>query len=365
MKTAVPIERVSAEAFVVPTDAHESDGTFEWDSTTIVVCRVSAGGATGLGYTYAARAAATFIDDALGDLLQGRDALDTAAAYVAMRVACRNNGRSGITSAAVSAIDNALWDLKGRLLGVPVVTLLGSARDAVPVYGSGGFTSYSIQELQNQLFGWVADGMTRVKMKIGRAAGDDVIRVAAARKAIGDDAELFVDANGAYPRHVALGQAQRFAESRVTWFEEPVSSDDLDGLSLIVDHAPPGMAVAAGEYGYVSYDFRRLLERRAVDVLQADATRCGGITGFLTAAALAEAWNTPLSAHTAPSIHVHVCAAIANVVHIEYFHDHTRIEQMFFDGAARADHGWLRPDRGRPGLGLDFKENDAAPYRVA
>jgi L-alanine-DL-glutamate epimerase-like enolase superfamily enzyme len=124
------------------------------------------------------------------------------------------------------------------------------------------------------------------------------------------------------------------------------------------------MAVAAGEYGYDVYDFRRLLEARAVDVLQADATRCGGITGFLKAAALAEAWNTPLSAHTAPSLHVQVCSALANVVHIEYFHDHVRIEQMFFDGAARARDGVLRADRCRPGLGLDFKRADAAPYRT-
>jgi L-alanine-DL-glutamate epimerase-like enolase superfamily enzyme len=365
MTPSAPIERVSAAAYRVPTDAPESDGTFEWDSTTMVVCRVTAGGATGIGYSYAGRAAAAFIEDALAHAIAGCDALDTNAAYVAMRVACRNHGRSGITSAAVSAVDNALWDLKGRLLDAPVVALLGAARGEVPVYGSGGFTSYTIQRLQNQLFGWVAEGITRVKMKIGRHAAADVQRVAAARTAIGPDAELFVDANGAYPRHVALEQAKRFDEQRVTWFEEPVSSDDVDGLALMVDRAPAGMAIAAGEYGYVVYDFRRWLERRAVDVLQADATRCGGITGFLKAAALAEAWNTPLSAHTAPSIHVHVCSAIANVVHIEYFYDHTRIEQMFFDGAARADHGVLRPDRSRPGLGLEFKASDAEPYRVA
>jgi L-alanine-DL-glutamate epimerase-like enolase superfamily enzyme len=365
MTPSAPIERVSAAAYRVPTDAPESDGTFEWDSTTMVLCRVTAGGATGIGYSYAGRAAATFIEDALAHTIAGCDALDTNAAYVAMRVACRNNGRRGVTSAAVSAVDNALWDLKGRLLDAPVVTLLGAARAEVPVYGSGGFTSYTIERLQNQLFGWVAEGITRVKMKIGRDASADVQRVAAARKAIGPDAELFVDANGAYPRHVALEQAGRFDKQRVTWFEEPVSSDDVDGLALMVDRAPAGMAIAAGEYGYVVYDFRRWLEHRAVDVLQADATRCGGITGFMKAAALAEAWNTPLSAHTSPSVHVHVCSAIANVVHIEYFYDHTRIEQMFFDGAARADHGVVRADRSRPGLGLEFKASDAEPYRVA
>lgn len=365
MTVAIPIERVSAEAFVVPTDAHESDGTFEWDATTMVICRVVSGGVTGIGYTYAARAAATFIDEALARAIQGHDALDTTAAYVSMRVASRNNGRSGIASAAVSAVDTALWDLKGRVLGVPIASLIGGAREAVPAYGSGGFTSYTIERLQRQLAGWIEEGITRVKMKVGRDACEDVRRVAAARAAIGPGAELFVDANGAYPRHVALDQAARFDSQRVTWFEEPVSSDDVEGLSLMVERAPAGMAIAAGEYGYVVYDFRRLLESRAVDVLQADATRCGGITGFLKASALAEAWNTPLSAHTAPSIHVHACSGVANVAHIEYFHDHTRIEQMFFDGAARAVNGMLRADRSRPGLGLELKTSDAAPYRVA
>ena len=365
MTAAASIERVSVETFVVPTDAPESDGTFEWTSTTLVLCTVEAGGHRGMGYTYAARAAAVFIADALAPAIAGRDALDIPGAWVAMRQACRNNGRSGITSAAVSAVDNALWDLKGRLLDVPVVGLLGAARDSVPAYGSGGFTSYSIDRLQRQLAGWVENGITRVKMKIGRSANDDVGRVAAAREAIGPDAELFVDANGAYPRHVALEQAARFEAQHVTWFEEPVSSDDLEGLALLVDRAPDGMAIAAGEYGYTEYDFRHLLQARAVDVLQADATRCGGITGFLKAAALAEAWNTPLSAHTAPSLHVHVCSAIASVAHIEYFHDHTRIEQMFFDGAARATGGVLRADRSRPGLGLEFKRSDAERFRAA
>jgi L-alanine-DL-glutamate epimerase-like enolase superfamily enzyme len=365
MIPAAAIEHISAEAFRVPTDAPESDGTFEWDATTMVLCRVTAGGITGLGYTYAAGAAAQLIDSSLAPVVHGRSALDTTEAYVAMRIACRNNGRSGLASAAVSAVDTALWDLKGRILGVPVVTLIGGSRDGVPAYGSGGFTSYSVERLQQQLAGWVAQGITRVKMKIGRDPRADVDRVAAARAAIGPDAELFVDANGAYPRHVALEQAARFAQQHVTWFEEPVSSDDLDGLALLVDRAPAGMAIAAGEYGYVVYDFRRLLEARAVDVLQADATRCGGITGFLKASALAEAWNTPLSAHTAPSIHVHACSGVANAINIEYFHDHTRIEQMFFDGAARAANGVLRVDRSRPGLGLEFKTSDAAPYRVA
>jgi L-alanine-DL-glutamate epimerase-like enolase superfamily enzyme len=246
-----------------------------------------------------------------------------------------------------------------------VVTLLGGARDAVPAYGSGGFTSYSVERLQRQLAGWIGEGLTRVKMKIGRAPAEDEARVKAARQAIGPRAELFVDANGAYTRKQALAQADRFAEQRVAWLEEPVSSDDLEGLALMVERAPAGMAIAAGEYGYDTVYFRRMLQARAVDVLQADATRCGGITGFLKAAALTEAWNLPLSAHTAPSLHVQVCSAVPHVCHIEYFHDHARIEQLLFDGAARPSAAGLAADRGRDGLGLVFKREDAAPYRCA
>jgi L-alanine-DL-glutamate epimerase-like enolase superfamily enzyme len=276
--------------------------------------------------------------------------------------AVRNLGRPGIASMAVAAVDSALWDLKARLLGVSVVTLLGAVRREVPVYGSGGFTSYSVEELRRQLGGWVADGISRVKMKVGRDAAQDAQRVRAAREAIGSTAELFVDANGAYTRKQALAQANRFAESDVSWFEEPVPSDDLEGLRLLRDRGPAGMAMTAGEYGYDLPYFRRMLDAGAVDILQADATRCGGITGFVRVAALCEAAGIPLSAHTAPSLHAHVCCALAPVIHVEYFVDHARIEDMLFDGALTPRGGSLQPDRSRPGFGLELKRSEAARY---
>jgi L-alanine-DL-glutamate epimerase-like enolase superfamily enzyme len=362
-RAAAPIQSLAVGVFVIPTDAPESDGTFQWNATTMVVVEVEAGGERGLGYTYADGAAATFAASVLAPAIRGIDALDIPAAWTAMTRALRNNGRPGIASCAVSAVDAALWDLKGRLLDVSVLDLLGAARESVPVYGSGGFTSYSIERLQAQLGGWVADGIARVKMKIGREPDADARRVAAARAAIGPGAELFVDANGAYTAKQALAQAARFVEQRVTWLEEPVSSDDLAGLALMVRRAPAGMDIAAGEYGYDLFYFERMLAAGAVDVLQADATRCGGVTGFLRTAALAEARAIPLSAHTAPSLHVLPCSAIAHVRHIEYFHDHVRIERELFDGAAVARDGVLRADRSRHGLGLDLKRSNAERYR--
>jgi L-alanine-DL-glutamate epimerase-like enolase superfamily enzyme len=360
----LPIERLDVSVYAIPTDAPEADGTLRWDRTTLVVVETAAGNRRGLGYTYADTATARLIADLLADVVVGRDAFAVPAAWAAMVRAIRNLGRPGIASMAIAAVDAALWDLKARLLELPLVTLLGAARAEVPVYGSGGFTSYPVARLQSQLAGWAAAGIARVKMKIGACPADDLGRVRAARDAIGIGVELFVDANGAYDRKQALAFADAFADLGVSWFEEPVSSDDLDGLRLMRDRAPAGMEIAAGEYGYDLFTFRRMLDAGAVDVLQADASRCAGITEFLRVGALCEARSLPLSAHTAPSLHLHPCCAVGPVRHLEYFHDHVRIEQLLFDGALIPVDGALRPDPSRPGLGLDLKRQDAEQWRI-
>ncbi len=155
--------------------------------------RPQAGGKTGLGYSYADTATARLVRDLLAGVVKGRDAMAVPGAHAAMVAAIRNLGRPGIASMAISAVDAALWDLKARLLDVALVTLLGAVRDSAPVYGSGGFTSYSHEQLRDQLGGWAAAGIPRVKMKIGRHPADDLRRVRLAREAIGPDAELFVD----------------------------------------------------------------------------------------------------------------------------------------------------------------------------
>jgi L-alanine-DL-glutamate epimerase-like enolase superfamily enzyme len=361
---AVPIEHVDVGAYTVPTDMPESDGTFEWTETTLVVVHVYAGGECGLGFTYADTSTAVLIRDKLAPLLGGCDALGIAGRWRDMVHAIRNMGRPGIASMAIAAVDIALWDLKAKLLNVPMVTLLGAVRDAIPVYGSGGFTSYSEAQLCEQLRRWASNGVSRVKMKVGRDPAGDVDRVAAVRGAIGPDVELFVDANGAYGRKQALAMAEAYSGYGVSWFEEPVSSDDLEGLRLIRDRAPAGMDITAGEYGYDLVYFRRMLDAGAVDVLQADATRCAGITGFMRVAALCEACGLALSSHCAPSVHAHAACAAAPVRHLEYFHDHVRIEQLLFEGVLTPRQGALYPDLSRPGLGLAFKHSDARRYEA-
>jgi len=358
------IRRVTARAYEIPTDGPEADGTLEWDRTTLVLVEVEAGGETGLGYTYADACLVPLIAQKLAKVIEGRQALDIPGAGAALWRSVRNLGRSGLAATAISAIDAALWDLKAKLAGLPLALLLGRARDTVPIYGSGGFTSYSDGRLRGQLAGWVErDGCRWVKMKIGSEPERDPARVAAARRAIGEHG-LFVDANGAFTARQALALAGRFAQEGVSWFEEPVSSDDIEGLSLMRLEAPAGMEIAAGEYGYTLDDFLRLIARPSIDVLQADASRCGGISGFLAAGALAAAHHIDLSGHCAPALHRHVACAVPRLRHLEWFHDHVRIEHMLFDGAPEPRDGAISPDLSRPGLGLAFKEADAERYRV-
>lgn len=364
-RDTTPIAAVRARAFTIPTDAPEADGTFEWQATTLVVVEIDADGCTGLGYTYTDACAAALIRDTLAPELLHRDAACVRALTQGLWRRVRNIGRAGVAATAISAVDCALWDLRAKLAGLPLVQLLGGpVRESVPIYGSGGFTSYSDAQLREQFERWVTDnGCRAVKMKVGSHPARDPERVECARAAIGD-AALFVDANGALSVKSALACARRFAQCDVTWFEEPVSSDDLAGLRAVRRAAPPAMDIAAGEYAYTPDDFRRMLEAQAVDVMQADASRCGGVSGFLQAAALCDASHIPLSAHCAPALHLHVAAAAPRLRHVEWFHDHVRIEAMLFDGAPIARDGAIRPDLSRPGCGLEFKHRDAQHFAV-
>jgi L-alanine-DL-glutamate epimerase-like enolase superfamily enzyme len=360
-----PVEAVTWAAYRIPTDAPEADGTFAWDATTMVVVHVRAAGHTGLGWTYAAAAAGHLVGELLAGTVTGRCALDVTGAYHAMHRAVRNIGRPGVAATAISAVDVALWDLKARLLGVRLARLLGAVHDEVPVYGSGGFTSYPEDRLAAQLSGWVHDqGIPRVKIKIGEAWGRavyrDLARVAHARRVSGPGAELYVDANGAYSRKQAVRVAARMAEHDVSWFEEPVSSDDLDGLRAVRAAVAPD--VTAGEYGYDLPYFQRMCD--AVDCLQADVSRCGGITEWVRVAALAAAHNLDISSHCAPYLHLDAALASPRLRHLEWFHDHVRIESMLLDGAPGLAGGALRPDLSVSGHGLTFKESDALKFRI-
>jgi L-alanine-DL-glutamate epimerase-like enolase superfamily enzyme len=361
MGEKVSIEKVEVSAYTVPTDSPESDGTLQWNSTTIVLVEAAGGGERGLGYTYGDVSVGKFIESKLAETVQGEDAMSPPAAWSAMQGAIRNAGRPGVGAMAVSAVDIALWDLKAKLLEVPLADALPRFHDAAPIYGSGGFTSYSLDRLQEQLGGWVSEGIPRVKMKVGREPEKDPERVRAVTEAIGEGTELLVDANGAYTRKQALLWAELFAEEGITYLEEPVSSEDREGLRLLRDHGPAGLAIAAGEYEWTLHELHDLAG--CVDILQADLTRCAGITNLLRTDGLCKGRQIPFSAHCAPAISAHVCCAMETFVHLEYFHDHVRVENMLFDGVLQPEEGGiLRPDTSRPGLGLELKRSEAEKY---
>lgn len=351
-------------AFTIPTTSPESDGTANWDSTTIVIVELTADGITGLGYAYANEAAAQVCRELTRKVILNRDPFDISSLHSGLDRQVRNWGRPGLVSSAISAIDTCLWDLKARLLKEPLLCLLGKARDEIQAYGSGGFTSYTEKELIKQLTGWANEGFLCMKMKIGTHPEEDVGRVAAVQKALNGKAQLYVDANGAYDRQQALHKSMQFGDLGVTWFEEPVTSDDRIGLRLMVERSPAVMKIAAGEYIYTLDDARLMIEAQAVDVLQTDVTRCGGISNFIKIGDLCEICHFPYSAHTAPSIHATLCCSILSAMNVEYFYDHVRIEHMLFDGAITAMNGNLKPDLSRHGLGLDLKRQDAEKFQV-
>ncbi len=361
------VESVDARAYTIPTDAPEADGTASWRATTLVVARVHAAGLTGTGWTYGPPGCAALVDELLAGVVTGRDAFAVPGSWEAMVCAARNATRAGAVGYAISAVDVALWDLKARLLDVSLARLFGTVYDSVPVYGSGGFTTYSDDQLTQQLGGWVKDQrIPRVKIKIGESWGSaatrDLDRIAQARDVIGPDTALYVDANGGYQRKQAVRLAKSMAEWDVRWFEEPVSSDDLDGLREVRDRADAD--VTAGEYGTDITYFRRMCAYGAVDCLQVDATRCGGYTEWLRSAAVAASFGLTVSGHCAPNLHAPVAAATPNLRHLEWFHDHVRIESMLFDGALDPSGGTITPRADRMGHGMTLLDEAAESYRV-
>jgi L-alanine-DL-glutamate epimerase-like enolase superfamily enzyme len=359
------IDNVFASAYKIPTETPESDGTIQWDSTTLVLVEIYAGDTIGTGYTYSDSTAATVINSTLKQIVENENCLNIPLLSKKLFSSIRNQGQCGIAAMAVSAVDNALWDLKAKLFNVPLCNLLGKSNERMLLYGSGGFTSYSDAQTQKQFEHWASQGITHFKMKVGREPGKDVHRVKAARKAIGERAKLFVDANGAYTIKEAIEKAKEFSEYNVSWFEEPVTSDNLSGLHFIKEHVPAMVNVAAGEYGYNLSYFQTMLNTDSVDILQADATRCGGITNFLKAENLCEARYIPFSSHCAPSLHLHAAVASPSFYISEYFFDHERIESMLFDGVGQPEDGYLYPDMSRPGFGIEFKHKDAAKYKLS
>lgn len=276
-------------------------------------------------------------------------------------------GRRGLTTRAISAIDIGLWDLRAKVAGLPLYKLLGGYRDRVPTYIAGGYyeEGKGLKELAQEMEDNVAMGARAIKMKVGALPlRDDAERVKTVRKAVGPDVKVMVDANCAYRYYEAIQFAKRIEDYDVFWFEEPIAADDYVGHRKIA--AATTIPIATGENEYTRYGFRDLIAQEAVAVLNADAKVLGGVTEFMKVVALAQAHDLDIAPHGSQDIHVHLVAAIANGLILEFYRDTVdpMWGKMYKYTLRLNDDGTVSPPD-VPGVGVDPNYEELEPYRIA
>ena len=318
-------------------------------------------GVEGLGVGEAPPGVRQVVESGFKELLIDQDPFDIEKIRHRLFWRSHRYGRQGIASRAASAIDIGLWDLKAKALGLPLYRLLGAFTDTVPIYGSGGWTDFSEQELVAEMTGHVEQGIKAVKMKIGKDMGkserEDIERVAAVRKAVGDDVALYVDVNSGYYAKQAIYMCKEFEQYQVGWIEEPVLADDLTGLAEI--RRAVSIPVATGEEEYTKQGFKELISGGAVDIVQPDVQRIGGVTEWMKVARLAEAFGLPMAPHAAQLVHLHVACAIPNLKAVEYMNHYLEADRLWYTEFPEPRDGMWSPYPDKPGLGLELD-----PYAV-
>ena len=321
-------------------------------------------GHRGMGFAYSTqgggRALKAIAQDDLTPLLVGEDPCDheRLAAKVYWRL--QSIGRMGLVQQAYSAVDLALWDIKGKVAGLPLYKLLGGARESTPVYCSDtGWLWMSPEEIIEASQPYLEQGMMGIKLKVGNANPElDAERVSRVREVLGEDIWLGVDANQRYDYGTALSMGHFFEEEiGADWFEEPISCEDVEGHARLADKLE--ISLALGESLYVRHEFQEYLERGAVDFLQPDVTRLGGLTPLLKVASLADHYHRSLAPHLLPEVGVHLACGLPQVRMVEYM---PWLFPAFVDPPAVVK-GQLVPPK-RPGLGLEISEDAVAKYRV-
>lgn len=321
-------------------------------------------GLTGIGFAYALQTSgraflATLVDD-LAPLLMGEDPRDHE--RLASKVYWRTQtvGRRGLVQQAYSALDVALWDLKGKAANLPLCKLLGGARESAEVYGSDtAWLWMSVEQILAASQPYLDQGMKGIKVKVGGDANEDFDRLHRLREALGDEVWIAVDANERYDYTTALTMGRFFEEEiGVGWFEEPISCEDVAGHARLADKLE--LPIAAGEMLFALDEFERYVEKGALGILQPDVTRLGGITGWLKVAALAERHQLPVSPHLLPEIGVHLACGLPVVTSVEYM---PWLYPLFTNPPALV-RGRLVPPSG-PGLGLELHQDNVARFRVS
>ena len=323
-------------------------------------------GVEGLGVGQAAPGARQVVEATLRRILIGQDPFNIEKLWNDMFWHIRGFGRKGVAFCALSAVDTGLWDLKAKALGLPLYRLLGPYTDTVPVYGSGGWTNMSEDELVAEMVGYVEQGIARVKMKVGKDFGrserEDLQRLAAVRKAVGDDVAIYVDANNGYYAKQAIYMAKEFEQFQVGWFEEPVLADDIQGLAEI--RQAINIPVATGEHEYTKYGFKDLIARGGADIVQPDVGRVGGVTEWMKVAHVAHAFNLPVAPHAVQLVHLHLGCATPNLKVVEHLGTALEGDAIWYTEIPEPKDGMWAPFPDRPGLGLELDPHAVEKWSV-
>ena len=357
------VASLRTERLTVPLPTPIMSGLGPITTTGILLVTVEAGGVQGQNLVFTLNNKRLAVLDemvrSLAPLVEGRDPAHTAAFWADAWRDINFVGHKGVPVMGISAIDGALWDLRGRLAGMPICRLLGVARDRVPTYASGGlFLDLSPDELQRDAAAFVSQGFRAVKMRLGKpTAAEDAARVRAVREAIGPGIALMADANQQLdvPRAIRLGRM--LEEYALDWFEEPLPAYDLEGVARVA--AALDTPIASGETEYARYGFRDMLERKSADVLMPDLQRVGGVTEFMRVGHLAHAFDVPVSSHLFPETSIQLLASLENATWLEHM---PWFSVLYRDGLEVVDGTVAVPQN--PGWGLDIDPAQVARYRA-
>ncbi len=365
------ISEIEAFAISIPLRAVVSDAVRRITHRDHFVVRIATDdGLHGTGFTLgydSSLAMVSMMETIFRPILAGADALESEHLWAEMYRQSIQAGRRGAALRAISAIDIALWDLRGKRAKLPVMELLGVHSKRLRCYATGGYyrEGQTIDELVKEYEHYAAEGFSAVKLKVGKlGARQDAARLQAVRKALGEDVDILLDANGGWPdAPTAIAAMRRLEEFRPFWIEEPVRADNLAAMARIAEALDT--PVATGELEATRWAFADLLERRAADILQPDATVVGGVGEWLKVAHMASAFDVPISPHYNWDIHVQLLATIPNGQFIEYFvrSSEVKVFDEVLENPIRPVQGWIEP-RAEPGFGLIFRAEKLNEYRI-
>jgi mandelate racemase len=338
-------------------------GIHDYSTTENVLLELDVGDAVGIGHAFAfiprqADAIRTIVVD-LAETLVGQPVDRVRAVWADLWARINFVGQSGVTVMALAALDTAIWDLLAQRAGMPLYRMLGAVRSTLPVYASGGWFTYSKDELVEEALAFAQQGYAGYKIKIGRPDWrTDIARGEHVLDRIGDRIPLMVDANQAYSVERAIAVGRALASLGISWYEEPVAVQDVDGSARVT--AAVDVPLATGETVFTRFGFQPLIERRAADVLMPNVVRCGGPSQFLHVASLADAHRLPVSSHTYTEVSAHLMAACPNAGMVEYIPGWW---DVLFDDPPIIRAGVIQlPDR--PGLGFGFAEKAMREFSI-